>query len=124
MNRGGRIVADLRALLGLFSEKCEDRTTLDEMSHLLISIDRGRWAKAKGVFDSIRQKTRAAEKEGLQTKIAQYAFEEVCAKTVYNLSGALAPFDPDSPYWIVPSAVVLARTLGVDELDVLRVVAV
>jgi hypothetical protein len=31
MNRGGRIVADLRELLGLFAEQCEDRTTLDEL---------------------------------------------------------------------------------------------
>jgi len=124
MNRGGRIVADLRELLGLFAEKCEDRATLDELFALMATVDRGRWAKAKGVFDRIRQKTLAATKEGIATKVAQYAFEEVCAKTLYNLSGASAPFDPDSPYWIVPNAVALARALGLAEAEVLRVVAV
>ena len=43
---------------------------------------------------------------------------------VSNLSGSSAPFDADSPYWIVPNAFALARRIGVDDADVLAVVAV
>ena len=53
---------------------------------------------------------------------AQYIFEEVCAKTLYNLANAAAPFDADSPYWIVPNAIALARLLNIDDAEVLRVV--
>jgi hypothetical protein len=51
-------------------------------------------------------------------------FEESCAKTLYNLSGESAPFDADSPYWIVPSAFALARRVGIDDSEILAVVAV
>ena len=50
-------------------------------------------------------------------------FEEVCAKTLYNLCGSRAPFDPDSPYWIVPNAFALARALGIPGAKELAIVA-
>jgi hypothetical protein len=34
------------------------------------------------------------------------------------------PFDPDSPYWIVPNAFALARRLGIDQSEILAIVAV
>lgn len=49
----------------------------------------------------------------------QYGFEEICAKTLYNMSGHVPggewpyPFDDDSPFWVVPLAVGFARALGV-----------
>jgi hypothetical protein len=123
MNRGGRIIPDIRRLIGLFVQRCDDRSTLDELAAMAASTDRGLWLKAHGVFDRVRLKSLAASKEGDDIRVAQYLFEEACAKTFYNLAGAPAPFDPDSPYWIVPSALVLASRLKLDEGEVLRIVA-
>ena len=122
MNRGGRIVSDVEKLVELFAERCKDRGTLDELAAM--AADRGRWSKAHGLFGRIRQKTLVAERAGDRTLAAQYLFEEICAKTLYNLSGEPAPFDADSPYWIVPNAFALARRIGIDDTEVLAVVAV
>ena len=53
---------------------------------------------------------------------AQFCFEEACAKTLYNLTGRPAPFDTDSPFWIVPNAIVTARYFEIDERDILRAI--
>jgi len=42
---------------------------------------------------------------------------------LYNLSEESAPFDADSPYWIVPNALSLARRMGIDELEITKIVA-
>jgi len=47
--------------------------------------------------------------------MAQHAFEEICAKTLYNLTREPAPFDPDSPFWVLPLAVGLGFRLGVTD---------
>ena len=54
---------------------------------------------------------------------AQYCFEEICTKTLFNLSYSSAPFDPDSPYWLVPNAFTFARALGIADSRVLEIVA-
>ena len=112
----------MERLIELFAVRCRDRETLDELAAM--AADDGRWSKAHGLFDRIRQKTLVADRAGDQTLSAQYLFEEMCAKTLYNLSGSSAPFDADSPYWIVPNALALARRIGIDESEVLAVVAV
>jgi hypothetical protein len=122
MNRGGRIVTDVQVLIDLFAERCTERETLDELGPM--AADHGRWSRAKDLFNRIRRKTLVAEGAGDQSLAAQYLFEEVCAKTLYNLHGASAPFDADSSYWIVPNALAPARRIGVDASEVLAVVAV
>ena len=57
----------------------------------------------------------AAEKRNDQLALAQYAFEEVCAKTLYNITREPAPFDPDAPFWVLPRALELERMLGITE---------
>jgi hypothetical protein len=54
---------------------------------------------------------------------AQYLFEEVCAQTLYNMSGEPAPFDADSPYWIVPNALHAAKKMGIETSRVVAIVA-
>jgi hypothetical protein len=122
MNRGGRIVEDMAKLIELFADRCRERETLDELTKMV--ANHGDWTKAHALFGRIRQKTLRAEREGNRTLGAQYLFEEICAKTLYNLSYSSAPFDPDSPYWIVPNAFTLARQLGMEQSDVLAVVAI
>lgn len=121
MNQGGAIIADLERVLELFAWRCDDRNTFDE---LLAMVQKpGRWKLAHGLFQRIREKSLAADKAGNVVATAQYMFEEVCAKTLYNLSGESAPFDADSPYWVVPNAIVLGRTIGVEESTVLAAVS-
>jgi len=122
MNRGGAILPTMRKLIALFSPHCADRGTLDAL-HVMIA-DRGQWLKAHGLFDQIRYKNVKAGRANDKLLQAQYTFEEMCAKTLYDLSGASTPFDPDSPFWVIPSAIELARELNIDEAEVLRAFAV
>jgi hypothetical protein len=119
MNQGG-IIVRMQSLLDFFAEYCAERTTMDELRQLLPVRDR--WQRAHDLFQRIRRKNLDAHLRGDQLLESQYLFEEVCAKTIYNLSGHSAPFDADSPYWIVPNAFALARTLQIDDREVLRII--
>ena len=117
MNYGGAITKDMGCLLDLFAPHCEDRETIDWLRSAV--ADRGKSQKAHGVFNHIRGKSLKAGRSRNSVAMAQYLFEEICAKTLYNLGSASAPFDADSPYWIVPNAMAFARHLGVKEQEVL-----
>ena len=103
------IIAAMLEMLATFEEVCKDRTTLERL--IGMASDRGKWRGAHALFQEIRQKTLKAEKRGDALALAQYAFEEICAKTLYNLSASPAPFDADSAFWVVPLAVELGRQL-------------
>jgi len=120
MNRSGKIVDDIQALVALLSARCQDRGTLDELARM--AADEGLWSQAHDLFDRIRYRTIPAERAGAADLEAQYIFEEICAKTFFNLRRSPAPFDPDSPYWIVPNALELARVLGIPASAVLEIV--
>jgi hypothetical protein len=121
MNRGGRIVDDMRMLVLLFAPRCSERSTMDELEAML--TDDKLWSKGHSLFDRIRTKTLAADRARDRALSVQYSFEEICAKSLYNLSYPSDSFDADSPYWIVPNAFALARVLGIDEQRVLEIVA-
>jgi hypothetical protein len=107
-------------LLQLFASTCAEASTLTRLQVVL--RDRGKWKQAHDLFQDIRQKNVAAEQAGDGRLVAQYRFEEACAKTIYNLGGFTAPFDSDSPYWVVPTAIYLAKAMSVAESDVLAIV--
>lgn len=101
------------APLTFFEGRCEDKETLRKL--ITLANDKTRRREAHALFSEIRKKTRAAEKRDDQLALAQYAFEEICAKTLYNLTREPAPFDPDSPFWVLPLALELGRTLGITD---------
>jgi len=105
----------------MFGARTTDRSTLDELQQMF--AHRGTWHKAHDLFQRIRLKNLEASRRGDVRLEAQYCFEEVCAKTLYNLTGRPAPFDADSPYWIVPNALATARHLGINERDIVTIVA-
>ena len=111
----------IKRLIELFAQHCSDRTTLDEL-HRMID-DRRSWPKAHDLFDRIRTKTLEAEELKDERANCQYLFEEVCAETLYNLTDTDAPFDSDSPYWIVPNALSLARRIGIQDSQISNIVA-
>jgi len=121
MNSGGKVVSDMAGLIQLLAPHCEDRGTIDKLSAMV--ADHRKWTKAHALFDQIRDKTLLAERANNRRLTCQYLFEETCAKTLYNLSGSQAPFDADSPYWIIPNAISFARQAGVDDARVLKVIA-
>ena len=109
----GDIIAAILAPLTFFEGRCEDKETLRRL--IALANDKSRRKQAHALFTEIRKKTLAAGKRGDQLALAQYAFEEICAKTLYNLTGESAPFDPDSPFWILPRALELGRMLGITD---------
>ena len=115
------IIVAMRELAGLFGPHCSDRTTLDALT--LMMDDRTSWPGAHRLFQEIRRKNLIAERTRDGLLNAQYCFEEVCAKSLYNMSREPSPFDPDAPYWIIPNAISLARRLGIDDAVVIRAFA-
>jgi hypothetical protein len=115
-----RMLDQMKRLIEAFSVHIQDRSTLDEL-HRMID-DPSSCHKAHDLFSCIRKKTLDAVKRKHARASRQYSFEELCAKTIYNLTNTDAPFDNDSPYWIIPQALLLARQLGVDEAVITTIV--
>jgi hypothetical protein len=120
MNYGGRIVADMGRLVALFRPLCPEHGTFDDLARMI--ADPKTWSKGHDLFDRIRAKTLSTERQENEKLEVQYLFEEVCAKTLYNLVYPSDPFDADSPYWIVPNAFALARALELVDSLVLKIV--
>ncbi|TIT20603.1 MAG: hypothetical protein E5W70_20640 [Mesorhizobium sp.] len=110
------VLQEMQSLIRLFCLHCADKETLEQLDQMI--EDRGSWPKARSLFEAIRLKNLKAEQRSDRRAEAQYCFEEVCAKTLYNLAMQPAPYDPDTLYWIVPNALTLARELGLSPMDV------
>jgi hypothetical protein len=109
----GDIITAILEPLMFFEERCEDKETLRKL--IALANDKARRKQAHALFNEIRKKTLAAERSGNRLALAQYAFEEICAKTLYNITLEPAPFDPDSPFWVLPRALKLGQLLGVTD---------
>lgn len=121
MRHDGKAITEaLKRLIELFAAHSSDRSTLDEL-HQMVG-DRGSWRRAHDLFQRIRRKSLDANRRGDAKLEVQFGFEEACAKTLYNFSGQSAPFDPDSPYWIIPNALAAARHFKIDEGEIIRAI--
>jgi hypothetical protein len=107
------VASSISEMVSFFVPHCGDVSTLNELKAM--AADRKQWRRAHDLFDRIRKKTLRADKENDRMLQHQYSFEEICAKTLYNLSGYPAPFDDDSPFWVLPIAVAFAHFLGIDD---------
>jgi hypothetical protein len=105
------MITAMLAPLTFFEGRCNDKETLRKL--IALASDRSRRKQAHALFSEIRRKTLAAEQRNDQLAMAQYNFEEICAKTLYNMTREPAPFDPDSPFWVLPLALELGRMLGI-----------
>ena len=96
-----------------------DQSTLRELEDM--ATDDSQWRFAHDLFGRIRNKTLSADTKRNSVLQYQYSFEEICAKTLYNISshekGGEFPyeFDNDSPFWVVPLAIGFAQALGVTD---------
>ncbi|MEJ0001533.1 MAG: hypothetical protein WDO13_21815 [Verrucomicrobiota bacterium] len=114
------LIDQVEALIAVFKPHCKDTETLTELQALL--RQEKDWIKAHYLSNRIRTKSINAFKTHNVVAELQYSFEETCAKTLHNLSGSKKPCDADTPYWIIPLALKLARALDIDERQVLDVV--
>ena len=126
INNGGRelrmqILDDMERLIRLFLTVCTETSTMEKLLNMM--KDRESGLKAKSLFHEIRAKTLETERSKDRELEAQYLFEEICAKTLSNLSYPSGRFDPDSPYWIVPCAIDLARIKGIPDDKIIEIIA-
>jgi hypothetical protein len=117
--RGQSLLSTMKELIEMFAAKTGDPSTLMEL-HRMIE-DRSSWSGAHEVFQRIRLKALDANRADTAL-MSQYCFEEACAKTLFNFTDSGAPFDADSPYWIVPNALRTARHLGITTEDIVAIV--
>src|SRR5262245_11167621 len=109
----------IQEMVRFFLPQCSDQSTLCELDAM--AADDTKWRYAHDLFCRIRAKTLQADKAGDELLQHQYSFEEICAKTLYNMSGHVMgkefpyPFDDDSTFWVLPIAVGFARALGVPD---------
>ena len=107
------LTAHMKQLLELFAPSSSDRETMDELLDMLDHDEA--WHRAHDLFSRIRRKTLVAERAQNHDADCQYLFEEICAKSLYNLSGCADPFDEDSPFYIIPCALTLARCRSIPD---------
>jgi hypothetical protein len=106
-------------MVQFFLPHCADQSTLCELESM--ASDDRQWRYAHALFSRIRDKTLRANEAKDRLLQNQYSFEEICAKTLFNMSGHYdpgckefpAPFDDDSAFWVIPIAVGFARALGI-----------
>jgi len=105
------------ALLNLFRAKVADRESAAHIAELAATP--ARWSAAKDVFREIRDRLLQLHLGNQHAKTtlrgAQYVFEELCCKSLYNATYPKDPFDPSSPFSVAPAAVRLARALGMPD---------
>jgi hypothetical protein len=114
------MIEDILRLLRLFADRVPDAESNGWVVE--VASDEDRWHEAHSYFDKIRHRNLEAISDKDAVRQAQYCFEEICLKSIWNETDTDAPFDSDSPYWVVPSAVKLARALGIVDAAVLVVI--
>jgi len=94
----------IQEMVRFFLPRCADQSTLRELDQM--ASDDMQWRYAHALFQRIRHKTLRADTTKHSLLQHQYGFEEICAKTLFNMSGHCdpgckefpAPFDDDSPF--------------------------
>jgi len=107
-------------LLQLFRDHVPDKETHSWVAEL--AADSRRWPQGHDVFDRIRDRNLQAIRDNGETQQAQYCFEEICLKSLYNETDTDVPFDSDAPYSIIPAAIILARLLGIRDEEVVGII--
>ena len=113
-------IQEIKSLLDYFEEKVPDK----ESNRLVRKFcdEKYRWIKAHGLHSTIRDRTLKAVRLEDTKKLSQYLFEESIAKMLWNLTKPGAPFDPDSPYWVIKNALCLAKTLEIPTEDIVNII--
>jgi hypothetical protein len=118
--------AQIEQLVAFFLPQCKDKTTLRTLRDM--ASDPEKWRNAYTLFGRIRHKTLRADDNDDSRLQWQYSFEEICAKTLYNMTGVSepvlegfpAPFDEDSAEYVGPIALGFAEYLKLEVPDFIQ----
>jgi hypothetical protein len=110
-------------MVQFFLPYCAEQSTMIELRDMAIVPER--WREAHKLFRRIRDKTLRADAAHDRRLEFQYCFEEICAKTLYNMADHsagfsreyLPPFDSDAPLWVMRNARGFAGFLGATDFD-------
>src|SRR5438874_1339945 len=98
---------EVKKLIELFAARAHDRNTLDEL-HAMIG-DRHTWDMAHGLFTaSARRRWRLRSAETSAQRVSIFSRRRARRRSP-SLPGDPEASTRDSPYWIVPNALSLAR---------------
>jgi hypothetical protein len=111
---------DIAAILSFFAPFCRETSTFSRLQVMV--ADRTTWRNGHALFQQIRAKTLKADDTQNERFQHQYSLEEICAKTLFNMSYPQppfnarhpAPFDEDSPDFVGPIAKQFSAYLGVE----------
>lgn len=108
-------------LIDFLEDHVRDKSSMIEIKDCLEDREFGT-ERSRNIFDTVRAKTLKAEKLGQDDVIIQRAFEEACAKALFNFGRPSAAYDPDAQFWIVPYAFRLAQRKGLSESEIIDLV--
>ena len=104
-------VACARLVLDLCRARFLPVEAVDQVSAL--AADPSRWVEAHAAFTAVRHLTLHEERAPTNAVYRALLFvAAIAAKIVYNASGAPAPFDADSAWWLASNARDLALAVG------------
>jgi len=114
---GKRIVGLLRLFTGRVPDAESNARVLE-----LATTPRS-WSAGHAVFSAVRSRLLDAIDAKDRVREAQYSFEELCCKALYNATSPRDPFDPSSAFFVAGLALGLARAVGVSIEAVAAVLA-
>lgn len=107
-------------LIWAFEDHVDDSSTMARLKECAEDHEFGT-QRSRNIFETIRVKTLNAERNGNTKLVAQWAFEEACAKALFNFGRPAGSYDPDAQFWIFPFAMRLADALGLPEQLILGI---
>ena len=78
-----------------------------------LAVDPARWVEAHAAFSAVRDLTLREERErSSEAYRALLYVAEIAAQIIYNASGASAPFDSDSAWWLAGNTRTFVRRIN------------
>jgi hypothetical protein len=104
-------VARAKAVLDLCRSRLPSVPAVDHVAAL--AAEPARWTEAHAAFRAVRDLTlREERKRSTDAYRALLYVAEIAAKIIYNASGASAPFDSDSSWWLASNTRNFVRALN------------
>ena len=104
-------VARAKAVLDLCRSRVSAVPAVDHVAAL--AADPARWVEAHAAFSAVRDLTLREERNRSSDAYRALLYvAEIAAKIIYNASGASAPFDSDSAWWLASNTRTFVQALN------------
>ncbi len=114
------MIKQIISIADYFLESADDKNELKKL--IAVAGDKGRWSKTHAYFNEVRHKNLQAIKNKDLKLECLYYFIEICYKALFNLTYSTAPFDSDSPYYIIPIAFRYCDEVGLNREKVMDII--